>query len=187
MDALPAVQVCHILSYPALAGGVMHFHSCIASPLRQKWQIVLSDVCCNSYPQFCVPSLPLFATSLCRQGYDPPLSHPMLSVVHCADARGTLAVHVLFIRQGAAVPTHIIAAKVVQVTEPVMQKLTGVDTSEGVEAVAEVELPPGAELTASSGWLNLACWGVAALCNVVVKETQCCLQVNHLYAYVPLP
>ncbi|KXZ52683.1 hypothetical protein GPECTOR_9g729 [Gonium pectorale] len=57
-------------------------------------------------------------------------------------ARAPLAVRLLLLLEGARPPPAVAAGRVVRVTEAVMKKVSGVESAGGVEAVAELDLPP---------------------------------------------
>ncbi|GIM15690.1 hypothetical protein Vretimale_18435, partial [Volvox reticuliferus] len=63
------------------------------------------------------------------------------------DPRDPLRVRVLLLQEGLSqLPRGVVAERVVRVTEAVLKKVSGVESAGGVEAVAELDLPPNKSL-----------------------------------------
>ncbi|GLC77281.1 hypothetical protein PLESTF_001914900 [Pleodorina starrii] len=58
------------------------------------------------------------------------------------DSPSPLPVRLLLLPEGAAPPRRVVAERVVRATEAVLKKVSGVESAGGVDAVAELDLPP---------------------------------------------
>ncbi|KAK9810414.1 hypothetical protein WJX72_010321 [[Myrmecia] bisecta] len=98
----------------------------------------------NSYVKHCMK---LRTSSSYRQEMGSVLVVGITPILEVTGNGGDIHTQVLFLLDDTEVPEGVQADRVVRVSEPVMRKLSGMDSVQGLQAVAQVEMPYVADFT----------------------------------------